>query len=95
VRVVIARAAERDLFAIQRHIAADSPVRAASFVSDLERLCTNTLGASPYIGAARDEISPGLRVHPHKGYMICYRVKSDVVRVVRIFHASYDVTRRF
>jgi len=35
VRVVIARAAERDLFSIQRRIAADSPVRATSFVSDL------------------------------------------------------------
>jgi len=94
-RVVITRAAERDLFSIQRHIAADSPVRAASFVSDLEELCVKTLSDSPYMGPARDEISQGLRVHPHNGYMICYRVNSDVVRVVRIFHASYDITRRF
>jgi plasmid stabilization system protein ParE len=42
-RVVITKAAERDLFSIQRYIAADSPVRAASFVSDLEKLCLTAL----------------------------------------------------
>lgn len=94
-RVVITKAAERDLFGLRRYIAADSPVRAASFVANLERLCVVTLSATPYIGAPRDEISPGLRVHPHRGYMICYRVKADVVSVVRIFAASYDITRRF
>lgn len=94
-RVAIAKAAEHDLLDIQERIAADNPTRAAGFIAELERVCVVMLRDTPFLGPARDDISPGLRVHPHKGYLICYRVKRGVVRIVRIFHASYDVTRRF
>jgi toxin ParE1/3/4 len=93
--VVITEPAERDLFGIQRYIAADNPARAETFIAELERICTVVLPAAPEIGALRNEISPGLRAHGHKNYLICYRIIADVIHVVRIFHGSYDITRRF
>ena len=94
-RVVITEPAEQDLFGIQRYVATDNPARAKTFIAELERICTRTLPDTPLIGAPHDEISPGLRAHSYKGYMICYRVVEDVIHIVRVFHGSYDITRRF
>lgn len=94
-RAVISDAAEQDLASIQSYIASDNPRRAASFVAELERLCMQMLAQRPHIGRPRDDISPGLRVHTHKGYLICYRVAAAELRVLRVFHASYDITQRF
>jgi len=93
--VFITGRAAADLLGIQRFIAADNPRRAATFIAELEQVCMVKLAAAPMMGPARDEISPGLRIFPYKGYVICYRIEGDTLHVVRVFHGSYDITRRF
>ncbi len=84
-RVVISRLAERDCAGIQSFIAADNPRRALTFLNELRRVRTVTIAEAPLIGAARNEISHGLRAHPHKDYMICYRISGDTINIVASF----------
>lgn len=94
-RVVITASARSDLRAISRHIAADSPEAARRLVAQLERGCTLVIRDNPFIGSPRDEISAGLRALVVRGYLICYRVRSKTIFVLRVFHGSLDVTRQF
>jgi len=51
------------------------------------------LASHPFIGRARDHVSPGLRTIPIERYLICYRIASPGVRIVRIWGAMQDPRR--
>lgn len=94
-RVDITDPAARDLAEIRNYIATDSSRRALAFVLELERVCTVLLREAPFLGRARDDLAPGVRVFPHRGYLICYDISGDVVRILRVLHGSVDLARRF
>jgi toxin ParE1/3/4 len=53
------------------------------------------LDRHPFAGRARDEIRPGLRSRASGPYVIFYRVKDDVIEIVRILDGRRDLGRIF
>ncbi len=78
-----------DLEEIAVYIAQDSPVRAHSFVDELEQKCEQLTG-NPKLYRLRKEISTGMRVASHGDYLIFYRETGGGVRIERILHGARD-----
>lgn len=79
--------AVRDLEEIDAHIAAHDPHAAERTIDrllDIARLIATT----PGIGVVRNEIAPGLRLHPAGAYLLLYRIVRTRVEIVRIVHAA-------
>ena len=51
------------------------------------------LGDFPEMGTRRDNLVPGYRSQPVEHHVIYYRIKGDVVEVVRILHERVDAAR--
>ena len=83
-------AAKEDLRGISRFIAQDNPVRAYSFVDDLESQ-TRRIAKNPLAYRLRPEMGEGLRACPFGRYMIVFRLADDVVQVVRVLHGAMDI----
>jgi toxin ParE1/3/4 len=93
-RVLFSPEAEADLVEIALHIAADDPVRALSFVEELESRCLS-LAHFPDRGRERGELAADLRSVPHGRYLIFYTPSAKTVRIERILHGSRDVGTEF
>ncbi len=52
-----------------------------------------TLGATPDIGRARDDLRPGYRAYLVEQHVILYRVTATAVIVSRIVHGRMDARR--
>ncbi|MVS99487.1 type II toxin-antitoxin system RelE/ParE family toxin [Devosia marina] len=88
--VTITAEAEQDLEAIANFIAADSPVRAVSFVRELVANC-KVLANHPFRHPIVADYGRRLRRFPYKGYSIYYQVNSaDDVVVVHILNDAMD-----
>ncbi|WAC60511.1 type II toxin-antitoxin system RelE/ParE family toxin [Brevundimonas sp. SL130] len=88
-RLVITRAAARDLAEIEAFIARDSARAARRFVLKLLDACEGLVDqprAYPEAGVQN------LRKRPLDDYLIFYRI-SEAVEVVRILHAARDWAR--
>lgn len=94
-RVVLARRAAAEIAAVGRYVAQFNEPAAQLILRRIDRAISVTIAAHPMAGVLRDDISPGLRVFVVGNYLICYRVTSDSVRVVRVFHAAQDILRQF
>ncbi|HRF06610.1 type II toxin-antitoxin system RelE/ParE family toxin [Accumulibacter sp.] len=46
-------------------------------------------------GAPRPELGDGVRVLPHRRYLIFYRSDENVVRIARVLHSARDVGTAF
>ncbi len=79
------RSAVADLEAIQDYLLERNPAAAAHMVSVL-REAAHSLDTLPHRG--RPGRWPGTRelVLPRLGYLIPYRVRDDVVEILRVFH---------
>jgi toxin ParE1/3/4 len=51
------------------------------------------LARNPGVGAACDDIKPGLRRFPWKAHVIYYRIVEDGVRIVRVLHGRQEPQR--
>ena len=89
--VRISADAENDLDAIWLYIANDSPVNADRFLDRLFTTLTTTLSTAPFAGRTRDEFEVGLRSFPVESYIAFYRVRDEVVEIVRIIHGARDL----
>jgi toxin ParE1/3/4 len=47
----------------------------------------------PLTGAARDYLAAGLRVTFHRNYAIYYRIATDAIVVIRVFHGARDISK--
>ena len=74
--------AEEDLIRIWTYIADDNPVAASRLLDILEEK-SQALAREPKMGAARDNIAPGVRHFPVGKYLILYRVIKGGVEIVR------------
>lgn len=89
-KVTFSPIARDDLMEIALYIAEDNPVRALTFVEELEDKCA-ALGNAPGIGTARPELGEGIRMLPHGRYLIFYRQASRSVRIERVMHGARDI----
>ncbi|MCA6974562.1 type II toxin-antitoxin system RelE/ParE family toxin [Pectobacterium carotovorum] len=79
------RKAAANLEAEYRYIAQDDPQAASQFIDEVQRL-TELLPQQPAIG--RPGRVPGTRelVLTHHPYIIPYRVKGNMLQILRVFH---------
>jgi toxin ParE1/3/4 len=83
------RAALASVDEIAGFIAKDNPIRATSFVLELQAAVTQ-LQAHPGMGRAGRV--PGTReLVLHKNYIAIYRVRGDDVEILRLHHAARNL----
>ncbi len=88
--VVLSAQAEADLIDIAIYIGFDSPLRAGTFVAEIEAKAM-TLSDAPLKGSARDSLNPGIRMLVHGAYGIYYRVTNETIRILRVLHSARDI----
>jgi toxin ParE1/3/4 len=93
-RLLLSPKAVADLEEIAEYIAQDNPVRAASFVAELEATC-RSVAAAPELYPARTDLAPGLRMAVHGRYLVLYRDLTGefTVRIERVLHSARDLPR--
>lgn len=84
-RIKWLRAALGDLDAIAAHIADDSPVAARRFVSRLVGRIDH-LSAHPAIGRPGRVVGTRELVFPP--YIVPYRVRGNIIEILRVFHGA-------
>ena len=89
--VILSAQAEADLVDISLYIARDNPVRAMTFVDEIEAKAM-TLADTPMKGAARDDLNPGIRLLVHGAYGVYYRVTNENIRILRVLHSARDLS---
>ena len=93
-RLLLSPRAASDLEEIADYIARDNPVRAATFIAELEAKC-RAVAATPELYPARPDLAPGLRMAVHGRYLVLYRdlPGEDTVRVERVLHSARNLPR--
>ena len=89
-RVVLSKQAEIDLEEIGDYIAADSPVRALSFVREL-RDHFHRIAKAPLAYAQRPELGDGVRSCTHGNYLILFIPDESEVFVARVVHGRREL----
>ena len=92
--VTLAPQAEQDLLEIWLYIADDQPIHADRFLDRLET-AAQRLAAFTEIGTDRPELGEGLRSFPVERYMLYFRPRPGGIEVLRVLHASRDITPLF
>lgn len=80
-------AAEADIEGIVLYIATDNPSAAMGWLDDLHGKL-RALAEMPEMGAARDDVRPGLRMLAFGRYLILHRLEADAVEIVRVLHGA-------
>lgn len=93
-RLLLSPLAAADLEDIADYIARDNPVRAASFVAELEATC-RAVAATPDRYPARADLAPGLRMAVHGRYLVFFRdlPGEAAVRIERVLHSARNLPR--
>ena len=93
-RLVLSPRAAIDLEEIAEYIARDNPVRAASFVAELEAK-SRAVPETPELYRARTDLAPDLRMAVHGRYLVLYRDLPDenAVRIERVVHGFRNLPR--
>ncbi|MEO7248049.1 MAG: type II toxin-antitoxin system RelE/ParE family toxin [Novosphingobium sp.] len=89
-KVTVSREANRDIADIADYIAQDNPVRALTFTRELRGKIA-VVGERPLSFQLRDEWGADLRSAAHHRYHIVFRVKADVVEILRVLHSARDI----
>jgi plasmid stabilization system protein ParE len=88
--VKITRSAENDLDEIAAWIAAENPVRAASFARELRQKCLD-LGSQPKrYPLVRNLGGYEIRKRTHGHYIILFFLMADHVEIAHVVHGSRD-----
>lgn len=56
---------------------------------------SQTLANNPELGLARNRLYQGLLSLPHKSHVIFYVKQANAITIVRVLHASLDVSQQF
>ena len=92
-KVTFRASAERDLDAIFRFIALDSPRHAIDFTRRIRDHCVS-LGEFPERGIRRYDLADGMRtISLERRVLIAYRVLPDRVQIVQICYGGRDIER--
>jgi toxin ParE1/3/4 len=95
-RLLLSPRAAADLEEIADYIARDNPIRAASFVTELEAKC-RAAAETPELYPARSDLASGLRMAVHRRYLVFFRdlPEENAVRVERVLHSARDLPQLF
>jgi plasmid stabilization system protein ParE len=87
----LSTSARADLRAIHRHIAADNPTAANSFILDLNEKVRSfaNLGLT---GIERDGLGLGLRAFTYHDRCFYFRVTAESLLILRVLHGRQDTT---
>lgn len=91
--VILASAAQRDLRAIGRYIAQDNPLRAVSFIAELESAAQGLAEMPQGFPLVPRYERYGIRRRSYRGYALLYRVAGDRIGVVQILGPGQDIDR--
>jgi toxin ParE1/3/4 len=86
--------AEADPVDIWRYIAQDSPANADRMLDRINDTM-NRLAAVPFMGQARVDLAPGLRMFPVGSYLIFFRPIESGLEVIRVLHGKRNISGRF
>jgi toxin ParE1/3/4 len=86
--------ARQDLREIARYIGRRNPVRAISYVKEIERRC-HKLAAYPLTGRLRPELAENLRSTPFGSYVVFYSIHTDDIHIEHILHGARDAEKIF
>jgi toxin ParE1/3/4 len=78
---------ERDLVAIWRYIATDSPDAASRLLQRIERR-VELLPEFPFIGESQPQYGVNTRRIVEGNYLIFYDVLPDAIHLLRVFHGA-------
>jgi len=90
VKLTFSPRAGLDLEEIGDYIARDNPIRAISFLRELERQCQR-IAKRPAAFPVRDDLAAGIRMAVHGKYLIFFRVMDKTVRVERVIHGARNL----
>ena len=86
--------ARADLREIALRIAERSPVRAFTYVDEIEAHCLR-IGDFPHAGPPRPQWGVDIRITIHGRYLIVHRVRADALQILRIVHGARDLDALF
>jgi addiction module RelE/StbE family toxin len=89
-KVILAQAAIADLIAIVRYISHDSPLRAETFVEELEQKCLELASMPRAFPLVPHRKNKDVRRRVHGNYLIFYRVGADQIDVLHVLHGAQD-----
>jgi toxin ParE1/3/4 len=94
---ILSNAALRDLDDIFEYLAEQfgEITRAREFVDAIVAQIEKIAGLSSTVGRPRDNLSPGLRSFPFRGYLIFMRYKEDRLLIVNVLHSRRDTDAAF
>lgn len=65
--------------------------QADDYLDALEKVF-HLLAEQPKLGRKREEFTPVVRTHLHAQHLIVYQVTNSGINLIRILHASMDIT---
>lgn len=89
-KLVFTDEARADLIQIGDWIAQDNPLRAITFVDELEERCRQLTSMPRAYQLVPGFEARGVRRVPHGDYLIFYRVLDDTVEVLHVLHGARD-----
>jgi toxin ParE1/3/4 len=93
-KVIISDQAILDLEEIWQYIGNDNPVAADEQIERIYEQCL-LLKDNPEIGRKREELYNGLRSIVVSKYILFYRIKNEVLEIVRILSGYRDIDSLF
>lgn len=90
-RLVKAPRAEADLIDIWLYVAEDQPINADRILDRLNDAAL-LIADTPEMGVDRSVLSTDLKSFPVDNYIVFYRVKPDVLELVRVLSSSRDIS---
>lgn len=88
------RIAEHDLIDIWRYIAQDNPPAADTMLDRIETKLA-MLADHPLLGTPRHKLEPGMRSAPVGNYTCFYLPTKNGIELIRVLHASRDLSKVF
>lgn len=77
----------QDLEAIGDYIASDNPIRAVSFINEIEDVCSR-IAHQPGAYRRREDLARGLRQAVHGRYLILFTEELEGVVIERVVHGA-------
>lgn len=93
-RLKVTRLAQTDVDQAHNYIALDNRSAAIRWVQRTKEQF-KFLAKNPGAGEAQDELRPGLRSYSYGSYVIYFRVRGEVLEIVRVIHGRRDVRMIF
>ena len=93
-RILRTRKSREDYVSIEDYIAESSPQNAEMIIRLFDEKLTS-LAANNLMGRPRPELGPDIRSWNVHRFVLFYRPIQDGVILIRVLHASMDITSRF